>query len=72
MTGSPCKKDGIDCARRHLGCRNDCPDWKKYRLFHALEMDERKKEQERRDTQASSVERMRKKKCERPGRIAHL
>ena len=72
MTHSPCKKAGKDCERRHIGCRNSCEDWKKFVLFHALEMEEKKKEQEKHDTTARSVERMRKAKYERPGRISHV
>ena len=27
---APCKKNGVDCPKRAVGCRRDCPDWAKY------------------------------------------
>lgn len=27
---SPCKINGVDCAKRKLGCRTDCEDWQEY------------------------------------------
>ena len=27
---APCKKDGVDCTKRVLGCRTVCTDWQKY------------------------------------------
>lgn len=27
----PCKKDGVDCPKRELGCRAACSEWKAFR-----------------------------------------
>ena len=27
---APCEKHGVDCPRRQLGCRTDCPEWQQY------------------------------------------
>lgn len=58
----PCKKDGIPCKKRRTGCQRTCPDMKKFLLFNALEMAERKKEQFKHDVTAESVMRMKKRK----------
>lgn len=58
----PCKRDGIDCERRHVGCQKTCPDMKVAQLMHMVELQEKKKLQEQHDTTARSVERMRRRK----------
>lgn len=30
VVNAPCKKDGIECPRRVMGCRKTCPDYAKY------------------------------------------
>lgn len=32
---SPCKKDGVDCTERVLGCRTDCLPWQEYEKAQA-------------------------------------
>lgn len=58
----PCKKNGIDCIRRHPGCQTSCPDMKREQLMHMLELQEKKRLLEQQVTTAMSVERMRRRK----------
>ena len=37
MTKPPCKRDGVDCTKRHVGCRKTCPEWKEWESVHAAE-----------------------------------
>ena len=27
---APCEKNGVDCPKRVVGCRTDCPEWQRY------------------------------------------
>lgn len=37
MTRPPCQVDGVDCPRRHVGCRDDCKEWNDWTAIHAEE-----------------------------------
>lgn len=30
VVNAPCKKDGIECPKRVMGCRKTCPDYAEY------------------------------------------
>ena len=32
---APCKINGVDCPKRVLGCRTDCPEWQRYEAEQA-------------------------------------
>ena len=42
LTKAPCYKDGHDCEKRCVGCRETCDDWQKWLVIHAHETDERR------------------------------
>lgn len=48
-TKPPCKVDGVECAQRRVGCRDECEAWKRYEAAHAEEIEKtrRKREAER-------------------------
>lgn len=37
MTKPPCGRDGGDCAKRCVGCRKTCSEWKEWEAVHAAE-----------------------------------
>jgi hypothetical protein len=36
-TKPPCKKDGVDCTKRHVGCQPECDAFIKWQAVHAQE-----------------------------------
>ena len=42
MTNPPCGRGGIDCERRHVGCREECAEWKEWLNIHAVELTKQK------------------------------
>lgn len=43
MTKPPCKVEGVDCQKRHVGCRAECDDWNKWLAIHKEETDKIKR-----------------------------
>lgn len=62
MERPPCNRDGVPCAKRHIGCQSECPDMKVFQLMHEIELKGKKALQDQHDTTARSVERMRRRK----------
>lgn len=44
MTLPPCKKDGIDCPRRYIGCRAECKEWHDWLAIHESEKEAQRKD----------------------------
>lgn len=49
MTKPPCKVGGIDCAKRCVGCRNNCKAWHEWLDRHNAELEQRRKAKDRLD-----------------------
>lgn len=37
LTKPPCKVDGVECAQRRFGCRDECEAWRKWQVIHEQE-----------------------------------
>lgn len=46
MNTSPCKKNGKDCPKRRVGCRDTCAAWAAYQIVLIDIRNDRKKEAE--------------------------
>ena len=44
MTKPPCKTNGIDCARRYVGCRAECEEYHRWLTIHEAEKERRKQD----------------------------
>lgn len=44
MRTPPCKKNGVDCAKRHPGCQSHCPDMVPF--YEACKKDREARERE--------------------------
>lgn len=47
MNTSPCKKNGKDCPKRDVGCRNTCAAWAAYQILLVKEREEKKEAAEK-------------------------
>jgi len=36
-TKPPCKTNGVDCTKRHVGCQSECEEFIKWQVVHAQE-----------------------------------
>ena len=36
-TKPPCKVDGVECAQRRFGCRDECEAWRRWQEIHEQE-----------------------------------
>ena len=43
MKKPPCKVEGVECDKRHIGCRNTCDEWLKWQAVHDQERAAREK-----------------------------
>lgn len=62
MRKPPCKKNGIDCAKRCPGCQDSCPDMKKWRA--EVDAENEKKLQEKNIDRAVHAGIGRKLRCQ--------
>lgn len=37
MTRPPCKRDGVECPKRYVGCRAECEQYHKWLARHEVE-----------------------------------
>lgn len=61
MVYPPCKKNGVQCTKRYIGCHDNCPDWHKYTEAKNKEREaSKKKKKEDYDVLASRQNSLRK------------
>lgn len=42
MRYPPCKKDGVDCERRHVGCHGECDEYREWKRYHDADLEGRR------------------------------
>ena len=52
MTRPPCKRDGVECQKRYIGCRTECEQYHEWLTKHEVE---RQNEREYKSDEAKAM-----------------